>query len=472
MMLPLAVAACLLGSPVQGAPTRAEVEAALIKAVAFFHEHVGVQGGYVWRTSADLAMREGEAEVGATRVWVQPPGTPAVGEAFFDAFEATGEPVALVAARAVGEALARGQLRSGGWDYWIEFDQALRGPVGYRDEPEPKKRPAGRTNLDDDVTQAALRFLIRLDQTLTGQDKRVHDASAHGLDVLVKAQRPNGGWYVWWRDFPGPVDPADFPVVPASYPDDWRRVWKDDYTGIYVTNDNLVPDVVDTLLAAHASIGDPKFLDAIRRAGDFLILAQMPEAQPAWAQQYDKQMHPVWARKFEPPAISGGESQGILRTLLRIADKTGDPKYLEPVPRALAYLRRSALPDGRLARFYELRTNRPLYFTRDYRLTDSADDLPTHYGFRVDSQLDDIEREYEALRARGLAPAPATLDPPPSPGAVRDAIAALDDRGAWAEPGNMKGFNKAKPPGGVIQSATFIKHVDLLSRYLQSLPRP
>ena len=97
----------------------------------------------------------------------------------------------------------------------------------------------------------------------------------------------------------------------------------------------------------------------------FFVLAQLPEPQPAWAQQYDHEMHPAWARKFEPPAVSGGESQGVIRTLMtlyrRTAAVTDDAdRFLEPIPRAIAYLRRSLLNDGRLARFYELETNRPL----------------------------------------------------------------------------------------------------------------
>ena len=44
------------------------------------------------------------------------------------------------------------------------------------------------------------------------------------------------------------------------------------------------------------------------RAGDFILAAQMPEPQPAWAQQYDAAMHPAWARKFEPAseAVASG----------------------------------------------------------------------------------------------------------------------------------------------------------------------
>ena len=41
----------------------------------------------------------------------------------------------------------------------------------------------------------------------------------------------------------------------------------------------------------------------------------------------------------------------------------GNKTYLKPIPRALAYLRRSLLSDGRLARYYELKTNKPLYLT-------------------------------------------------------------------------------------------------------------
>ena len=73
-------------------------------------------------------------------------------------------------------------------------------------------------------------------------------------------------------------------------------------------------------------------------------------------------------------------------------------KFLEPLPRALAYFRRSLLDDGRLARFYELETNRPLYFTKQYELTYSPDDMPTHYAFIVSSRLDRIEKELNQVR--------------------------------------------------------------------------
>lgn len=456
-----------LAAPSPQTVSREEAAQALSQAVGFFSSQVAVHGGYPWRTSADLTLREGEDEVDSTRGWVQPPGTPAVGEAILNAYDATRDPALLEAAHATARALIRGQLRSGGWDYWIEFDPAKRQGIGYRDEPAPPGKPKGKTQLDDETTQAALRFLIELDRALDFRDAEVGTAAHLGLEALLKAQHPNGGWYVWWTDFPGRFSEAEYPVRKASYPADWSREWTKDYKGRYVLNDGLVEDVVHTLLVAHQTYADREYLDAASRAGDFLILAQMPEPQPAWAQQYDVEMHPAWARKFEPPAISGSESQGVIRTLLELHHATGDAKFLEPIPRALDYLRRSQIEPGRLARFYELETNRPLYFTKDYRLTYDRDDLPTHYSFIGDAHLDRLQARLDRERSGSK---PLTRPTGPSAADVRRVIDAMDDRGAWAQPGNMRGFDKVSPKGGVLESSTFIRNVGLLADYLRAHP--
>ncbi len=453
----------------QTKPSRLEVEQALRKAVEFYHWEVSSHGGYVWRYSSDLTYRRGEAVVGPTTIWVQPPGTPAVGEAMLGAFEATDDPYHLDAARDAAYALCKGQMHSGGWHYSIEFDPTKRPDFDYRENPGRTRR-SGRsyrmTNLDDDTTQAATRLLVQVDQALDFEDPKIHDAATFALQSLLNHQHPNGGWYVWWLSFDEPLSTEDYPVFPAAFPDDWPRQWPNDWTGRYVTNDNLMSDMIETLLLADRVYGDPHYLQAAKRAGDFLILAQLPEPQPAWAQQYDLKMHPAWARKFEPPAISGGESQSILGALMTLYEATGEAKYLEPIPAAIAYFKRSTRSDGRLARFYELETNRPLYFTTDYQLTYQDDDLPTHYGFVIGSRIDRLEQRYLELREAG--PRPVT---PESSTALsfstklaneaQQVIDSLDPRGAW--------LGEASNGTPIIESATFVRNVSLLSRYLRSL---
>ena len=210
---------------------------------------------------------------------------------------------------------------------------------------------------------------------------------------------------------------------------------------------------------------------AALKAGDFLIRAQMPEPQPAWAQQYDFEMHPAWARKFEPPSISGGESQSALEILMRLYQESGDRKYLEPIPRALDYLRRSRLSDGRLARFYELRSNKPLYFTKEYELTYDDANVPTHYAFKVSDRTDSIARDYARLATNntvvGKEPAKVT---PKLESDVKRIIAAQDAEGRWVEQGRLRHHGSTQNER-VIRSETFIRNIETLSRYLAASGR-
>jgi hypothetical protein len=161
--------------------------------------------------------------------------------------------------------------------------------------------------------------------------------------------------------------------------------------------------------------------------------------------------------------------------------ETGDRKYLEPIPRALDYFKRSIVPRGTaeifrrlpegpvLARFYELKTNRPLYATKGarvtaaglgsrlvdgYELSYSPDSVITHYGVLVSGrELEPIEAEHRRLsaadpaslrrpeRLHGISPwserprtaaRAAALAPE-----VRNLIAAMDERGAWTKMGTI-----------------------------------
>jgi hypothetical protein len=402
------------------------------RAVTFFTEQVSAEGGYLWRYSEDLALREGEEKATSTTAWLQPPGTPAVGEAYLAAYERTKEPYLLAAAVATARALVKGQLHSGGWAEFIEFDPEKRKAHAYRVDGPPGDKTRNTTTLDDDKTQSALRLLMHVDRALGMKDAAIHEATLYGLDGVLKAQYPIGAWP---QRFSGPPKADDFPVLKANYPAEWPRTWPGtNYAGFYTLNDNTQADVMETLFEAADIYQQPRYFDAAKRGGDFLLLAQMPDPQPAWAQQYNAQMQPAWARKFEPPAVTGGESQGAIRILMDVYRQTGDRKYLEPIPRALKYLEDSQLASGRLARFYEMRTNRPLYFTKQYELVYTDDDLPTHYGFIVPANIRKLTADYERLlkadvrSLKRLPPDESLATSPSLATAARSAIDTLDSR--------------------------------------------
>jgi PelA/Pel-15E family pectate lyase len=467
----------LVSAPPVDATLPARAAEGLRKAVTYFTKEVSTEGGYLWRYSEDLTKREGEGKATASRVWVQPPGTPSVGEAILQAFLATKDRYYLEAARQAGLCLARGQMTSGGWDYHIEFDPRQRQAYAYRLDPASPRQRRRTSTLDDDNTQSAVRFLVQLDEALDFGDTTVHDAVEFALKSLLAAQYPNGAWP---QRFEGPPDAGKFPVKAASYPETWSRTYPNEKYGNYYTfNDHVMGDMVRTLLLAEHIYRNARYRAAAERTGDFMILAQMPQPQPGWAQQYNTEIHPAWARKFEPPSITGGESADVVRTLLLLYRTTANKKYLEPLPRAFEYYRRSVLPGNRLARFYELKTNKPLFFTKDYRLTFSDDDMPTHYAFKCGNWVPAMEDEYkrllaldpEKLRAEAgsrknkssLRPGKVTRQMEER---VRNVLAALDERGRWIDEGGLHYQGPGDQTRRILSTQTFINNLRVLSTYL------
>ena len=372
---------------------------AMKKATAFMTSQVAVHGGYVYDVTLDLKTRRGEGAATATEIWVQPPGTPTVGVALIRAFEATNEQVFLDAATQCAQALMHGQLESGCWTDRVDFDPKGKNAGLYRYQ---KGNAKGRnySTLDDDKSQSALRLLIEVDRSHGFKNEAIHEAVTYGLEALLKAQFANGGFPQGWGK---PVEPGI--VVKASFPKyEWRTDGKfKNYWDFETLNDGLSGTVTKTLQLAYETYRDERYRNAMLQFGDFLILAQLPEPQPAWAQQYNHMLQPIWARKFEPPAIAGRESEDAIETLLYLTAITGDQKFLAPIPDAIRWLKRSMLPDGQIARFYELETNRPLYLTKDdYTLTYDDAKVPTHYSFKSKCNVMKLEASYQALAKREL----------------------------------------------------------------------
>lgn len=435
------------------------------RATTFLTEKVSTEGGYLWAYSADLQHRQGEGVVDTRTVWVQPPGTPTVGMAFVELYRATGDRQFLNAALAAADALRLGQMRSGGWQAMVEFEPKRRRKWAYRVDP-PSDRAKDQSSLDDNKTQSALQFIMLLDHATDMQIDWVHDMAMYALDGLLnKGQFSGGGFPQVWTDKRDPD--RDTPLAQANYPDAWPREYPghNEYWERYTLNDHLARDVARVLFLAEEIYEDSRYRDAAIRLADSLIAAQMPEPQPAWAQQYNESMQPIWARKFEPPAITSSESFSVIDTLMWVYRKTGDSKYLEPIPAALDYLKRCELDDGRVARFYELKTNRPLYFDRQYQLTYDDSDMPTHYGFQLKSSVDSLRRKYDRLKRSSDQPLSLLQTDPdrPSERYVREVVESLDEAGIWIGDGSLKYGNYS---GRVIRMGQVAEYLETLAAFL------
>ncbi len=479
------------------AALRQEALAAMKNAATFYRTKVALHGGYTYFTSLDLKQHWGEGEGTPDQLWVEPPGTPSVGLAYLGAYRATGDQYYLDAARETGVALAYGQLKSGGWRQTIDFNPKGKHVGLYRNG---QGSGPNHSSLDDDQTQSAIIFMAQLDKALEFKDPAIHDSATFALSSLLTAQFPNGGFPQGWSE---PV--AAKPVLKASYPKNWPRLWPHEPYHIYYTlNDGLVGTVSNALLVAIESYHDDRYRQALAKLGDFLILAQMPDPQPAWCQQYDFNMQPTWARKFEPPAVCGLESEDAIRTLMKVYRATGDKKYLEPIPRALAYLKTCVLPDGRMARYRELETNRPLYMTRKpgvsgnsnapgyYDFSYEDTNLPKHYGWKQPTAIKELAEEFAELQS-GAGKAARTEERftkdgkliavlrSEAPGSTPESLAALakevraiiqaqDKEGRWVDEvqagQRLVGQPDFKVGFRFIGSHTFNYNMEILSHYL------
>jgi PelA/Pel-15E family pectate lyase len=462
---------------------------ALEKATAYMRS-ISTEGGYLWKYSLDLKERAGEVKASATQVWIQPPGTPTMGMTFLRAYEATKDARYLDAAKAAADALAKGQVESGGWDYLIDFDPEkmklsyLRSDAGKLSPAEIAKRK-NLTTFDDNNTQSAIQFLLAISDVMKGhndshdaRDARIREALDYGLRKMIEAQYPNGAWPQRWRAEAHAV--KDFPIAKARYPGSYPHEYpKVNYFAHYTLNDNTHADCIATMLDAFHRTGKRECLEAAKRGGDFLILAQMPEPQPVWAQQYNAQMEPVWARAFEPPSVTGNESVGAMEALMDLYIETGEEKFLKPVPVAIAWFKRSEIAPGKWARYYELKTNKQLFGDRDgkiyYHLADISEERQHGYSWQGDYHFPRTLAFYEKLQSKGREAilkerkakaakkksSTKSLEP-----RVREIIAAIDEKGRWVTKGHAK--HRDWEFDDHTDTEVFVKNVRVLCDYVEA----
>ena len=282
-------------------------------------------------------------------------------------------------ARAAADSVILYQTQVGGWPKNTDLL-----------EPPSSPDEVGQPTIDNGATTTPMRFLALV--VVGTDDSRYRQAFERGMDYLFAAQYANGGW------------PQYFPL-------------REGYYSRITYNDNAMVNVLELLRdvsvgdAPYAFVDQPrraKAAAAVERGIDVILRSQIRQDDQltAWCAQHDEQtLDPAWARAYEPPSLSGGESVGIVRFLMSLEDPT--PEIVAAIEGAVQWLRSVAMsgvrlhripkPDGRVervliedpeapplwARFYELGTNRPLYLDRDsvYRYNFSEIGLERRSGY-------------------------------------------------------------------------------------------
>jgi len=273
------------------------------------------------------------------------------------------------------------------------------------------------TTFDNHTTHTQVDYLARAFGQLG--DPACRSACERGLDFMLGAQYPNGGFPQRWPNVKG-------------------------IAGHITFNDGVMIGILAVLRAAargepHFAWLDPDRRERARRAVDrgiaCLLRAQIQvDGRPTgWGQQHDaKTLETTAARTFEPACISPADTTEIVRFLMRGERPT--PEIVAAVDAAVAWLRAVKLTGIRVervaappveffrhkadfdvvvtkdekapplwARMVEVGTNRPIFASRDgvkvYSLAEVAHERRTGSGWYGNWPLRLIENEHPKWRA-------------------------------------------------------------------------
>jgi len=298
------------------------------------------------------------------------------------------------------------QFPNGGWSKNLDMSGPKRlpgqsftsnnisrflGPDDFDKPANPDWNYAG--TLDNDATNTELHFLARISTAYPGADgDRFRKSFILGVNYLLHAQYPNGGWPQVWPLEGGYHDAITF-------------------------NDNAVTESASLLHDAATGEGDYAFVPAdLRRqasaAADRAIAIILKcqvvvnGKKTVWAQQHDPlTLAPVSGRNFEPAALSAGESADVLIFLMKL--KNPSPEVRAAVEAGIAWLKANAIygqawvggrrgppaagqppaaPTPRhleatpgagpiWARYYSIATGKPVFGDRDKTIHDKVDEL-------------------------------------------------------------------------------------------------
>ena len=297
-------------------------------------------------------------------------------------------------ARRIADIVVSFQTPAGGWSKNLNLADHTRatgehfagnnsspvpGTADFDTSKDPKWEYVG--TLDNDATTSEIRFLAKV-TAASGTDKNAKMWRAsllRGIEYILTAQYPNGGWPQIWPLQGGYHDAITF-------------------------NDDAMTKALIVLFDAANGTAEFSSVPANLRTraqaavakGIQIILATQIMTngkRTAWGQQYDMlDLKPVGARNYEPPSLSSGETATILIFLMKFPAPT--PTEVEAVRAGAAWLKSVAVygkafgrgPNGRTltsdpgagpiwSRYYEIGSNRPIFGDRDKSIHDDVNEI-------------------------------------------------------------------------------------------------
>jgi PelA/Pel-15E family pectate lyase len=302
------------------------------------------------------------------------------------------------------------QRTNGGWPKNYDM-QAILTPEQI--DSLLRTKSMNHTTFDNSTTFTHLDYLAKV-YSLTHIEK-YEDAFYRGIRFLLVAQYDNGGW------------PQVYPLEKGNYS---RRITFND--GAFIGIMTLLKNIADN--TPYFSFIEPELRQYIKKAYEkgleCILKLQIQDngRLTAWCQQHDEvTLKPAWARAYEPPSICNGESAGIVLFLMSI-DKP-DPKIIQSVQSAVKWFQNSRIFNTRVktilapveksqyrsystdnvivvdsiappiwTRYYELKTNRPLFCDRNskylYSLAEVSRERRVGYGWYTYAPLE-VLNKYE-----------------------------------------------------------------------------
>ncbi len=278
-------------------------------------------------------------------------------------------------AKKLADAILSYQTASGGWSKHLGFSEGVRKPgMQWTSQNEPGQRAHYVATFDNASTTSEMDYLANVWLATKREDCKA--GFIKGLNFILAAQYPNGGW-------------------PQVYP--LEGGYHDDVT----YNDDAVTRILELLDGIARKEPAYAFLDEAQRAqaagalanGVRCILATqvvVDGKKTVWCAQYDPlTLKPSNARKMEPATLSGLESARILKFLMTF--EAPDPEVVACIESGLKWFdsakiagatkpgtdqKADAEPNAasteiRWARFYDLNTGKPVFPGRDGILYDT-----------------------------------------------------------------------------------------------------